>query len=58
MGIDPQIPALQLKDFPAIRRAAFKEANSTYAVPAYMSADDAQSLMLSLAKSKVNKRSA
>lgn len=58
VGIDPQIPALQLKDFPAIRRAAFKEANSTYAVPAYMSADDAQSLMLSLAKSKVNKRSA
>ncbi|KZX83451.1 hypothetical protein A3715_04950 [Oleiphilus sp. HI0009] len=50
VGISPKVDALQLKDFPSIRRAAFKEANSTYAVPAYMSADDAHNLLLSLAK--------
>lgn len=52
VGIDSQVSQLQLKDFPAIRRAAFKEANSTYAVPAYMSADDAHNLLLALSKSK------
>ena len=51
VGIDAQVPQLQLKDFAGIRRAAFKEANSTYAVPAYMSAGEAQELLLSLSKS-------
>lgn len=58
VGIEPQVSELQLKDFPSIRRAAFKEANSTYAVPAYMSSDDAHSLLLSVAKSRSSKRTA
>lgn len=51
VGIDLEVKELQLKDFAAIRRAAFKEANSTYAVPAYMSAEDGNQLLLRLAKS-------
>ena len=51
VGISLDVKELQLKDFSAIRRAAFKEANSTYAVPAYMSAEDGNQLLLRLAKS-------
>jgi len=51
VGIDLNVAPLQLKDFPSIRRAAFKEANETYAVPAYMSVKDAENLLLGLNKS-------
>lgn len=50
LGIDAKVSDLQLKDFPAIRYAAFKEANSTYAVPVYMSSSEADALMLSVSK--------
>jgi alcohol dehydrogenase class IV len=50
LNIDASVRDLQLKDFPEIRQAAFKEANSTYAVPAYMSAAEADALLLSVSK--------
>jgi alcohol dehydrogenase len=55
VGIDPQIPELQLKDFVSIRRAAFKEANATYAVPAYMSAEEGHEILAALAKKRTVK---
>lgn len=54
VGIDPMVAELELKDFAAIRRAAFKEANSTYAVAAYMSASDAHTVLLGLSKGKAS----
>ena len=49
VGIEPTVSKLGPKDFNAIIAAAFKEANSTYAVPKYMSHDDAEQLLLALA---------
>jgi len=48
LGIEPTVSELTPKDFTPIIRAAFKEANSTYAVPKYMSHDDAEQLLLGL----------
>ncbi len=48
VGIDPTVPELSPKDFDDIIRAAFKEANSTYAVPSYMSYEEARELLTRL----------
>jgi len=49
VGIEPTVKQLSPKDFSGIIKAAFKEANSTYAVPKYMSYDDAEQLLIALA---------
>ncbi|MDX1452829.1 MAG: iron-containing alcohol dehydrogenase [Oleiphilaceae bacterium] len=48
VGMEPTIPALEPKAFDEIIRAAFKEANSTYAVPKYMSYEEAEKVLLGL----------
>lgn len=48
IGIEPVIPSLKKSDFMAIIGAAFKEANSTYAVAKYMSHEEAEELLLGL----------
>ncbi len=48
IGIQPTIPALEPKAFDEIIRAAFKEANSTYAVPKYMSYEEAEQVLIGL----------
>ena len=45
LGIDPEQKHVQAKDVDSIIAAAFKEANSTYAVPKYMSYSDAKALL-------------
>ena len=45
LGIDPEQKHVQAKDVDSIIAAAFKEANSTYAVPKYMSHSDAKALL-------------
>ena len=45
VGIDPTIPQIKRGDFDDITRNAFKEANSTYAVPKYMSYDEAMMML-------------
>lgn len=45
IGIKPVIPQIKKQDYPQIIRQAFKEANSTYAVPKYMSYDEAEVLL-------------
>jgi alcohol dehydrogenase class IV len=49
VGIEPKVKKLTPRDFNEIIQAAFKEANSTYAVPKYMSYDDAEKVLLALA---------
>ncbi|TNC82439.1 MAG: alcohol dehydrogenase [Oleiphilus sp.] len=49
VGIDPKVKQLSPRDFNPIIAAAFKEANSTYAVPKYMSFEDAEKVLLGLA---------
>jgi len=48
IGIKPVIPALKESDFMSIISAAFKEANSTYAVAKYMSHEEAEALLFKL----------
>lgn len=48
VGIDPTMRELQPSDFDEVIRAAFKEANSTYAVAKYMSYEEAEQLLASL----------
>ena len=45
VGIEPTVKKLKRGDFEAIIYAAFKEANATYAVPKYMSYDEADELL-------------
>jgi alcohol dehydrogenase len=45
VNINPVIPQIKKEDYPKIIRHAFKEANSTYAVPKYMSYDEAEFLL-------------
>ena len=54
IGIAPTIPALQPSAFDEIIRAAFKEANSTYAVPKYMSYDEAEQVLAGLSGHATN----
>lgn len=49
VGIETKVTKLRPKDFDAIIRAAFKEANSTYAVAKYMSYDEAEEVLYALA---------
>jgi alcohol dehydrogenase len=45
VNINPVIPQIKKEDYPRIIQNAFKEANSTYAVPKYMSYDEAVYLL-------------
>ncbi len=45
INITPVIPQIKTQDYPRIIQHAFKEANSTYAVPKYMSYEEAQYLL-------------
>ncbi len=54
VGIDPVVSELKEKDFDPIIKAAFKEANSTYAVAKYMSHDEAEELLFALAGGATN----
>lgn len=47
-GIAPEVIGLKQADFDDIIASAFKEANSTYAVPRYMSYRDAKQVLLAL----------
>jgi alcohol dehydrogenase len=49
LGIDPTVKDIKLNDVDAIRFDAFKEANSTYALPKYMSSDEADALLVRIA---------
>lgn len=49
VGIEAGVAELNASDYEAIISAAFKEANSTYAVPKYMGTDDAVALLDALA---------
>ncbi len=48
IGIDRHQKTVQQKDIDSIIQVAFKEANSTYAVPKYMSYEDAKTLLSKL----------
>ncbi|MCG8613382.1 MAG: iron-containing alcohol dehydrogenase [Pseudomonadales bacterium] len=54
VGIEPTVEKLARKDFNTIIAAAFKEANTTYAVPKYMSYDEAEQLLMALADTGMN----
>ncbi|ARU56719.1 iron-containing alcohol dehydrogenase [Oleiphilus messinensis] len=54
VGIEPTVEKLARKDFNTIIAAAFKEANTTYAVPKYMSYDEAEQLLMALAATGMN----
>lgn len=48
VGIEPTVSKLTTSDFDDIIQAAFKEANATYAVPKYMSYEEAEGILLGL----------
>ena len=50
VGIEASVPDLKPQDFGGIIKNAFKEANSTYAVPKYMSYEDAEGVLLALSR--------
>jgi len=54
VGIDPSVSELQPGHHEDIIRAAFKEANSTYAVPRYMSNEEADALLHQLSGRSTN----
>lgn len=51
LDINPVIPQIKKEDYSKIIQHAFKEANSTYAVPKYMSYDEAEELLDKIAGS-------
>ena len=54
IGIEPTVTELEPKAFDEIIRAAFKEANATYAVPKYMSYEEAEQVLIGLSGRTTN----